>query len=374
MRWKDNRIMFSALDLQVLKQAGARMEEIPQSAANQLSVPPIWSLLSYTLLTAEGNCSTDKGVWMRYRALVKLVKEHDRYYRWAYIPKSDGKSMRCLSMPDCQLAQEQRWIYENILKKMPVSPYACAYQKDMTLRDCAKPHRGKAVLLHLDIRDFFGSITEGQVRAVLRRGTGYSESTASFLAALCCHNGHLPQGACTSPALSNLVMRRVDSMLECLTEGMGYAYTRYADDIFISGDIDKPQAVIWQARDILRSKGFALNEEKTRVLHREGQSMRVVGIVVNEKLQVSREYRRRVRQEVYYLRKYGMNAKDYRYSAEWGEEHYLWKLLGKVSYILQINPEDRQAQKDKAYLLELLGGKQKLRWDGFGEELPLPFD
>ena len=63
MRWKDNRIMFSALDLQVLKQAGARMEEIPQSAANQLSVPPIWSLLSYTLLTAEGNCSTDKGVW-----------------------------------------------------------------------------------------------------------------------------------------------------------------------------------------------------------------------------------------------------------------------------------------------------------------------
>ena len=127
-------------------------------------------------------------------------------------------------------------------------------------------------------------------------------------------------------------------------------------------------------RDILRSKGFALNEEKTRVLHREGQSMRVVGIVVNEKLQVSREYRRRVRQEVYYLRKYGMNAKDYRYSAEWGEEHYLWKLLGKVSYILQINPQDHQAQKDKAYLLELLGGKQKLRWNGFGEELPLPFD
>ncbi len=351
MHRHNDKTRLTPADLMVLKSVHFHPDELPDyPASTPKDVPLLWSPLSYVLYKKHGSISTGR-IWEEYRRLKQLAANRDAHYHSVFIRKQSG-GVRRLEIPDEQLRKEQTWICREILSRFRVSPHAYAYVKGRTMRACAEIHAGHDVLIHLDIQNFFGSIPEEMVATCLWYRTAYSRQMADFLATLCCAHKHLPQGGIASPILSNIVFDLVDYGINILCTRYGCSYSRYADDIYISGNLDDPRELLFKVKRWIESYGFTLNEDKTRII-RQGRRMQVLGMTTNtEKVQVSRPYRRAVRQEVYYLFKHGCLADGVAEAG--GMVPYAQGLLGKVSYILQINPDDAWARRAKEGLKELL--------------------
>ncbi len=148
------------------------------------------------------------------------------------IPKRRG-GVRTIEAPNDKLKALQRSVLRRLLNPLPMRQAATSFVPGRSIVDNARPHLGRAVVVNLDLADFFPAITVERVTEVWA-GLGWGAEAASVLTRICTHEGHLPQGAPTSPALSNLVCRRLDARLEALIQRSGGRYTRYADDITIS--------------------------------------------------------------------------------------------------------------------------------------------
>lgn len=289
-------------------------------------------------------------------ACLYAVSNHtERHYHTARIPKRDG-SERKLLVPDELLMPIQKNILHHILDGYAVADCATAYHKGGGVVPNAKVHIRKKVVVKLDIKDFFGSISFPMVHANAFPLRCFPPAVGTLLTSLCCCSEYLPQGSPASPMISNLVLRHFDEYMQKWCKDRGISYTRYCDDMTFSGDFE-PGPVIRKVSCFLNAMGFELNQDKTRILYGNGRQA-VTGIVVNQKTQVSRDYRRKLRQEVYYCLKYGV--KSHLETVGRGrpvpEEHerenrYLLCLLGKVRYILMVNPEDQWFQEAKEKLL-----------------------
>ncbi|WP_394526674.1 reverse transcriptase family protein [Lacrimispora sp. JR3] len=280
-------------------------------------------------------------------ACLYSVSNHtERHYKVIQIPKRDG-TRRTLMVPDCLLKKIQKNILNHILSGFAVSSCATAYQKGTSVLKNASVHTGNRLVLKLDIKDFFGTISFPMVLGSVFSRKYFPLSVGTMLTSLCCCREFLPQGAPTSPAISNLVMKPFDDYMKQWCGKQGISYSRYCDDMTFSGDF-LPGRVIRKVSDFLSVMGFSLNEEKTRILscHRR---QAVTGIVVNEKVQVSADYRRKLRQEVYYCLKFGVKSHLERTGRteldSEKERRYLDSLLGKIRYLLYINPEDAWFQE-----------------------------
>ena len=238
---------------------------------------------------------------------------------------------------------------DNILNLIPVGSYYKAFENELSIKDSARFHRRQEIVLNDDLKDFFSSIGRLDVFRVYK-SIGYADKLCWALTNLSCYEGALPQGAPTSPYLSNLVMREFDEDVATYCLSRGYRFTRYADDITLSGNIEVRETLSFIKHE-LGTRGLSLHEDKTRVLRR-GARQEVVGIVVNDHLQVEREYRRKIRQELYYIKKFGIES----HLSHTGETrgNYLYHLLGKVNHVLFVNPKDKEAQEYKAYLIGLI--------------------
>jgi hypothetical protein len=334
--------------MMVLGQCKAGIDEVLRQPTHGYPIPPLWSLLSYAMLISghRGNAE----FWERYRSLKELAKNRDEHYRPIWIPKSNGTG-RKLCVPDYFISVHQERLLREIFEALPVDEHAYAYRKGMGIRDCAAPHVGHRTLIHMDIRNFFSSIKEETVFACLLRDTGYSKGLVHFMSRVCCCKGALPQGACTSPILSNICFRECDEEIARYADAHGLAYSRYSDDMFFSGDIADPAAVIAAVTEILRERGYAVNRDKTRVV-RQNNAQRVVGLTVNEKVQVSRDYRRQLRKEVYYVCKYGENAEGVKEAESY--YCYLLRLQGKIAYVLNVDPENKEFQKARTAIWRMI--------------------
>lgn len=270
------------------------------------------------------------------------------FYRTYYIPKRNGKK-REISEPLPSLKEIQNWIYQEILCNVKVSSYAKAYVKGKSIKDNARFHKRQIKVLSMDIKDFFPSIGFKRVLNVFRN-IGYRENVAVLLANLCCLNNSLPQGAPTSPVLSNIITSKLGDKIVNYVSKERIRYTRYADDLTFSGDFNEGD-VIKNVERIANSLGFKINEEKTRVRKRN-QRQEVTGIVVNEKMQLSRKIRKRIRSDMYYIQKYGVES----HLEHIGEsrENYLYHMMGLVSYAAFINPYDENLKKYRLFLKEEL--------------------
>lgn len=277
-----------------------------------------------------------------------ISKEQSRSYRTFYVKKKSGGERR-IDEPLPSLKEIQTWILNEILNKVKPSPYAKAYRKGMSLKSSARFHLNQDKVLTLDLKDFFPSIKEKKVLEIFRR-LGYRRPVAELFARLCTYEGSLPQGAPTSPALSNLAAGRLDEAIAALVLPLGVRYTRYADDLTFSGDFAAGE-LIAKIRDIVHAHGFRLNAKKTRV-RRSYQRQEVTGIVVNEKMNLPRSYRRRIRSHIYYIKKYGLAS----HLARIGEtrDNYLYHLMGQISYSLHINGEDSEMQGYRDFARRLL--------------------
>lgn len=267
-------------------------------------------------------------------------------YQTVNITKKNGKK-REINMPWKLLADIQKRIYKYILCDASVSECAAAYAKGRSIHDATVKHIGQPILVKLDIKSFFESIDFETVKDVFL-SLGFDKYQTLTLANFCCYKGRLPQGTSTSPMISNLVMREFDDHLSnyCLKQDI--KYTRYSDDMLFSGDFDAKH-LIGYVNLLLQDFGFELNRNKIKVI-KQGQRQSALGVVLNEKQQVSKEYRKQIRQEIYYCTKYSVKShlervNDDRFILPNGEPDYIGyveNLYGRINFALQINPDDME--------------------------------
>jgi RNA-directed DNA polymerase len=282
------------------------------------------------------------------RSYIKRAIYHTKYfYRTFSIKKKNGKK-REISEPLPSLKEIQDWILNNILYIRKNNRFAKAYIPQKTIVDNIKFHINQPIVLCVDIQDFFHSITLQSVQEIFVE-FGYSLRVAEVLAKLCCLEGHLPQGAPTSPQLSNIYMHSFDTSVAKYCVNKQIRYTRYADDLTFSGNFDDIEVLSFVSQN-LNAIGLKINPEKTKVMTSNMRQI-ITGIVVNKKAQIPKEKRRELRQAIYYIKKFGLES--HLEKVQCNKSNYLKHLLGIANYFLFINPNDNTLKEEKKYLIDL---------------------
>lgn len=217
-------------------------------------------------------------------------------YREVHIPKRRGGTRRLL-IPDDVTKAMQRRILRRVLGGLRAHAAATGFERGKSIVENALPHCGSAVVIRMDIVDFFTSTKSERVLRYFQ-WVGWDRESAEILTRLTTHEGGLPQGAPTSPRLSNLVNFYLDVQIANRAARRGGVYTRYADDITIS--LPRPngrrvRGMIQHTRRILAKHGYRLHTRRKLHVARRHQRQVVTGLVVNEKVRLPREIRRRLR-------------------------------------------------------------------------------
>jgi hypothetical protein len=235
---------------------------------------------------------------LRWLAYHREVDSGTHYVRWK-VPKRDG-SLRLISAPKPELKRVQRWIAREVTEHLPVHGAAHGFLSGRSIVTNALVHARAHVVVKLDIKDFYPTVTMRRVKGLLRRA-GLGEQVATLMALLVTESPReevvthgktyyvatgprsLPQGAPTSPSITNALCLRMDSRLSGLARKLGCRYTRYADDLTFSwhgkGESDIG-ALLRAVRLIVRNEGFEIHTKKTRVM-RSGARQKVTGLIVN---------------------------------------------------------------------------------------------
>lgn len=299
--------------------------------------------------------SIEKDLGYPAKTLYGLSNNLEKHYHNVYIPKSDG-TKRKLSVPDLILKNVQRSITENILTYYPISKYATAYKRGSNVQQNATPHVNKKKILKLDIEGFFDNIIYSQVKDIVFYESKFSEPIRILLTMLCYYRESLPQGAPTSPAITNIIMYDFDEKIGAYCEEKGISYTRYCDDMTFSGDFDEKE-IILLVKEKLKKLGLFLKNRKTAVINRSKRQT-VTGIVVNEKINLTKEYKKKIRQEMYYIEKFGIDN----YAKNQGISdipEYLMSLKGRIAFVLQTCPNNCEFNKYKIKAGGINYGREK---------------
>ncbi|TAX39876.1 RNA-directed DNA polymerase [Rhizobium leguminosarum] len=301
------------------------------------------------------------------RYIYGVSNNADRYYRVFQLPKRrEGFRTICEPLPILKMIQ--RWILDNILSKIPPAKCVNSYIVGRSIKSNARLHLGQESLIKLDVKDFFGSISSHHVYKLFF-DLGYTKAVSVFLSRLCTYKGFLPQGSPTSGSISNLVLRGVDEALLTFCTERKIRYTRYADDMCFSGTNIAAPDLIEFVRKNLGELGLKLNNDKMRILKQSHRQI-VTGIVVNKRLAVPRLRRQRLRQEIYYLKKFGfvshaMNTDDSDPVA------LLRRLIGECAFLMHIHSKDVVDIRDIEFLKALLREElaRQRHWTNGDEDL-----
>ena len=308
-----------------------------------IPVPGLWRL-------------TRSASWQRQAPL------GDQHYRYELLPKRTG-GWRLLEVPHPYLRALQRRVLDELLAHVPPHEAACAHVRGRSVVDHARAHAGQAMLLKFDLQDFFATVRASRVHASFVE-LGYPVPVARELMALCTtatpepvlerlhaegglgwtqamrlRDAHLPQGAPTSAALANLCAFRLDVRIAGLARALGARYTRYADDIVLSGGAHLArQADRIEARigGFALDEGFALNHRKTRRVSRS-RRQQVANIVVNDRPNLPRDEFDRLKAQLHRCATLGAASQNRDGVPDW-EQH----LRGRVAWAAQLNPHKAQ--------------------------------
>ncbi len=227
------------------------------------------------------------------RLLTSFTHKPENHYRIFFIKKKGGGE-RQIASPRFFLKTIHYWIKTYIFCQLKIHGSCHAYRSGKSIITNAENHVKKLYVANIDIQDFFGNITRNHIFRLLRKNE-VGEKLANTIADLTTYHGSLPQGAPTSPILSNAFLYEFDENLTDVSRNADLHYTRYADDITISGNsLSKIEMVINNCRALLSDYNLNLKDEKKRIASNKS-SQRVTGLIVNEKIQPPREYQRKVR-------------------------------------------------------------------------------
>ena len=300
-------------------------------------------LLSLNLI----NCKDEKKYIKTIYSISNNIEKNYKIYK---IKKRNGK-YRTIYEPNLILKQIQKQILNNILNNKSISKYAKAYHKGIQLKDNAIPHINKEMILKLDIKDFFENISFLDIYNSCFPIEYFPKSVGMILTYLCTYDNHLTQGSPTSAYISNLVMKEFDEEIGNWCNLRNISYTRYSDDMTFSGAFN-PSELITKVRKMLYKLGLELNNDKIHIVYKSS-SQNVTGIVVNEKMQVNVKYRNKIRQEIYYIKKFGLSSHLKKCNINIDLKRYLNILYGKILYVLQINENDKEFIKYKQFIKNL---------------------
>ncbi|MBQ9714816.1 MAG: RNA-directed DNA polymerase [Clostridia bacterium] len=293
--------------------------------------------------------SLQKDLGFSAKTLYGISNNIAKHYHTVLVPKKDG-TKRKLSVPDVMLKRVQRAIADNILSQYPVSRYATAYKPGASVQKNAGKHVGKQKILKLDVKGFFDNILYSQVKDIVFYEKKFSEPIRILLSMLCYFNDSLPQGAPTSPAIANIIMYQFDQNVGSFCKQNNVTYTRYCDDMIFSGDFDERQIVSFVTSE-LKKLGLFLKDKKTAVIPNSKRQI-VTGIVVNQKANVARQYKSKIRQEMFFIKKFGIDGHLQKTGIN-NRQKYLNSLKGRIAFVLQTLPGDKEFLKYKNYLANL---------------------
>jgi RNA-directed DNA polymerase len=287
--------------------------------------------------------------------------EYDRYYIFKIKKKSGGE--RTIMAPYDTFGELLR--YFNVVLQTLFTPHtnAMGFVPGKSIATGARMHTNKNYVYNIDLKDFFHSFERKRVKWMFTQAPfNLSEPLAFLLASLCTHpieiEGQtriiLPQGAPTSPTLTNILCYALDKKLSGLAKRFGATYSRYADDITFSSNksIFKKEAFLSELQRIITSQGLTINEKKTR-LQEKGYHQEVTGLIVNEKVNTYRRYVKQLRMWLHYIETYGYKKaetlfkKDYVKDKGHIKEASSMKLVleGKLLYLKMVKGE-----QDSTYL------------------------
>ncbi|MFO0758411.1 MAG: reverse transcriptase family protein [Byssovorax sp.] len=286
---------------------------------------------------------------LRFLAFHRDVAEKIHYTRFT-IPKRDG-SPRAIWAPLPKLKAAQRWILHNVVEKLPVHGKSHGFLASRSIATNAAAHVGSKVVLKVDLKDFFPTVTFRRAKGIFRNA-GYRDPIATLMALLCTEAPReiverdgktyfvalgprcLPQGAPTSPALTNTLCMRLDRRLAALAKKLGWRYTRYADDLTFSLPEDhkgKPRigTLLGSIGRIAQDEGFRVHPDKTHIARR-GDRQKVTGLVVNGSgaPRVPRALKRQLRAAIHNV-SHGKPLKE-------GET--IARLAGHAAYVYMTDP------------------------------------
>lgn len=290
--------------------------------------------------------------------------ERLRNYRYRWVGKPSGL-LRLIEAPKPRLKQLQRKLLDAILMAIPPHDAAHGFRPGRSVTTFVAPHVGQTLVLKMDLRDFFISITGARVFAIYRTA-GYPEAVARLLTGLCTNTvpssicnpleterdlavstanwrsrrqyrePHLPQGAPTSPALANLVAYRLDARLAGLAQAADARYTRYADDLVFSGGESFARSIArfpTHVAAIALDEGFHIQHKKTRVM-RQGVRQRAAGVVINQKINITRDDYDQLKATLCNCARHGPQSQNGA-----GVADFRAHLAGRVNHVARLNPQ-----------------------------------
>jgi hypothetical protein len=297
-----------------------------------------------------------------------------RHYRYVWIAKRSG-GHRLLEAPKARLRTIQRYVLDGILANIPPHGAAHGFRTGHSILSFVTPHTRRALIVRVDLQAFFTSIFASRVSAIYR-AAGYPDEVAGVLAALSTHRTptdvlaaaptrdpvalarlrtpHLPQGAPTSGALANLAAYRLDVRVDALASAVGGQYTRYADDLVLSGNrelVRSAPTLVARLGAIALEEGFSPNFRKTRVMT-SSTCQRLVGLVVNDKISLPRAELQRLRAILHNCTRTGPAAQNRE-----GHPNFRAHLLGRIAWVASI---------DRVKGERLTAVFDRIRWDEDG--------
>jgi RNA-directed DNA polymerase len=290
---------------------------------------------------------------------IRETKDQLHHYTYRWVPKRDG-SFRLLEQPKPRLKQMQRAILHRILNTIPVHDAVHGFVAGRTVVSAALPHAGRRVLLRFDLHNFFGSVGAGRVYGIFRT-CGYPEAVAHALTGLVTNRvpnhviaqgrplrghsvstsaslrtPHLPQGAPTSPGLANLAANGIDRRLDGLAKKHHATYTRYADDLFVSGDdrlFQRAKSFSALTEYLIASEGFRVHHGKTAHMTNAGRQQ-LLGLVVNDHPAIARTEFDALRATLHNCVRFGSESQRRDQTVDFRSH-----LLGRIGWVAFVNPQ-----------------------------------
>ncbi|MGD9711258.1 MAG: reverse transcriptase domain-containing protein [Thermomicrobiales bacterium] len=322
-------------------------------------------------LLTRGNVADLLGLPLHKLTWWVWVLHPSRRYRHFEIGRHSSDEPRRISAPIKPLKDIQRSLADVLSEVYQPPPQVHGFVRRKDPKSNAQAHPGQHWVLRADVADFFGSINFGRVRGMFMAFPfEYPAEVATLLAQICCHENQLPQGAPTSPVVSNLICRGLDKDLARLATSEHCYFTRYADDLCFSTDrrsfpdalarLDDDETVPGpRLISVIRDHGFELNVPKTRLAH-TSQRQRITGLVVNDKVNVSRAYLRSLRNLLYIWNRYGEDAAKEAFSKaeprlNWPPEKqppkFRWVIQGRIQHVGYIRGWDDPTYRTLALAL-----------------------
>lgn len=314
----------------------------------------------------------------------------EKRYSTFQIPKKNGGD-REICAPTPTLKYLQRQLADILVRYQDFRPCVHGFVKSRSIKSNAMVHRGRRIVINIDLKDFFKTINFGRVRGLfLKAPFNFNDIVATTIAQICCYDGVLPQGSPASPIISNYICRKLDSELLMFARKYKMNYSRYADDITFStnmkclspkfGEIKDNQFLMSEGlKAIIENNGFVINESKTRYALRNNRQD-VTGLIVNDKVNVPRKYVKRIRAMLHAWEKYGIEDATKEHLEKFNYKHkhpdypeiaFKNELVGMINYVCYIKGKNNSVYHTLYNRIRRLDSNIKL---SIPETTPIPED